>query len=61
MYEAATNPLEKTRMDTVLLRDLPAAALRQATTLVIPAAYPLKLDPAVMDQLRVLDAVALSD
>ena len=33
LYEAATNPLEKTRMDTVLLRDLPAASLRQATTL----------------------------
>jgi precorrin-6B methylase 1 len=59
LYEAATNPLEKTRMDTVLLRDLPAASLRQATTLVIPAAYPLKLDQAVMDELRALDEEAL--
>ena len=61
LYEAATNPLEKMRMDTVLLCDLPAAALRQATTLVILAAYPLRLDPAVMEQLRALNAVALSD
>ena len=61
LYEAATNPLEKTRMETVLLRDLPAATLRQATTLVIPAAYPLKLDQAMLDQLRTLDEVALAD
>lgn len=41
-------------MDTVLLKDLPTAALRQATTLVIPAASPLKLDQAIVDQLNAL-------
>ena len=51
LYEAATNPLEKTRMDTILLRDLPTATLNGITTLVIPAAYPLKPDRAITDQL----------
>ena len=54
LYEAATNPFEKTRMDTVLLRDLPNAALTQATTLVIPAAQPLQLDQSMVDQLNAL-------
>jgi precorrin-6B methylase 1 len=54
LYEAATHPLEQTRMDSVLLKDLPHATLRQATTLVIPAAYPLKLDQAMVDQLNAL-------
>lgn len=54
LYEAATHPLEQTRMDTILLRDLPAASLQQITTLVIPAAYPLKLDQAMLDQLNAL-------
>jgi hypothetical protein len=52
LYEAATNPLEKTRMDTILLRDLPTAELNGITTLVIPAAYPLKPDVAMMEMLR---------
>lgn len=54
LYEAATNPMEKTRMDKILLRDLPTAKMVGATTLVIPAAYPLKRDQAVMDQLNAL-------
>jgi precorrin-6B methylase 1 len=61
LYEAATHPLEATRMDTVLLRDLPTALLRQATTLVVPAAHPLKLDQATLDQLRALDAMDCGD
>ena len=54
LYEAATNPLEKTRMDTILLRDFPTALLNGITTLLSPAAYPLKLDQAIMDQLKAL-------
>jgi precorrin-3B methylase len=54
LYEAATHPLEQTRMDTVLLKDLPQALLRQVTTLVIPAAQTLKLDQAIVDQLEAL-------
>jgi hypothetical protein len=54
LYEAATHPLERTRMDTVLLKDLPQATLRQATTLVIPAAQTLKLDQAIVEQLEAL-------
>ncbi|MES2952790.1 MAG: SAM-dependent methyltransferase [Pseudomonadota bacterium] len=54
LYEAATNPLEKTRMDTILLRDLPTTPMVGATTLVIPAAYPLKRDEAIIAQLNAL-------
>lgn len=57
LYEAATNPLEKTRMDKILLRDLPTASLKQITTLVVPAAHPLKRDQAIMDQLNALPEV----
>ena len=54
LYEAATNPLEKTRMDKLPLRDLPGAVLQQITTLVIPAAFPLKLDHAIVGLLNAL-------
>ena len=60
LYEAATNPLEKTRMDTILLRDLPTATLNGITTLVIPAAYPLKPDRAITDQLLAMSADEVS-
>ncbi len=58
LYEAATGPLEKTRMDRLALRDLPHARLHGITTLVIPAACPLKLDPSMVDQLNALPAEA---
>lgn len=54
LYEAATNPLETTRIDKILLRDLPTAKMVGATTLVIPAAYPLKRDQSIVDQLNAL-------
>lgn len=54
LYEAATHPLEQTRADKLALRDLPTARLQGATTLVIPAAYPLKRDQAIVDQLNAL-------
>ena len=57
LYEAATNPLEQTRIDTILLRDLPTASLQQITTLVIPAAFPLTLDQAIVDELNALSEV----
>ena len=39
-HEAATNPLEPTRIDRLSLRDLPHAAMVGATTLVIPRHAP---------------------
>lgn len=56
LYEAATNPLEKTRIDRMALHDLPTATMVGATTLVIPAAYALKRDQAIVDQLNALPA-----
>ncbi len=58
LYEAATSALETTRMDTIPLRDLPGAAMSGSTTLVIPAAFPLKPDQAIIDQLNALPAAA---
>lgn len=54
LYEAATNPLEKTRIDEIQLRDLPTKPMSTATTLVIPAAYPLKRDEFIIAQLNAL-------
>ena len=59
LYEAATNPLEKTRIDKIMLRDLPTANMVGATTLVIPAAYPLKRDEAIIAQLNALPEAPL--
>lgn len=58
LYEAATN-LEKTRIDKILLRDLPTANMVGTTTLVIPAAYPLKRDEAIIAQLNALPEAPL--
>jgi hypothetical protein len=59
LYEAATNPLEKTRIDKILLRDLPTAPMEGATTLVIPAAFALKRDEAIIAQLNALPEAPL--
>lgn len=56
LYEAATNPLEQTRMDRLMLKDLPSAALKQITTLVIPPAYALIPDQTIVDQLNAIVA-----
>ena len=58
LYEAATHPMEKTRIDTIRLRDLPTAHMVGATTLVIPAAYPLKRDEAIIALLNALPETA---
>ncbi|MCU6434053.1 SAM-dependent methyltransferase [Undibacterium sp. Jales W-56] len=52
LYEAATHPLEQTRMDRLRLGDLPQANLKQITTLVIPPARAMKIDQAMMDLLN---------
>ncbi len=54
LYEAATHPLEQTRMETIRLKDLPTAALKQITTLVIPPARAMTLDQAIVEQLTAL-------
>ncbi|MFZ6770993.1 SAM-dependent methyltransferase [Undibacterium sp. Di26W] len=56
LYEAATDPLEKTRMEKLRLRDLPQAAFRQVTTLVIPPAKAMEKDLPVIEQLNALAA-----
>ncbi|MFZ6689509.1 SAM-dependent methyltransferase [Undibacterium sp. SXout11W] len=55
LYEAATHPLEQTRIEKIRLGDLPKASLKQITTLVIPAEQALKVDQKVMVQLKALE------
>jgi len=59
LYEAATNPFEKTRMDKIRLRDLPTTPMSTTTTLVIPAAFALKRDEAIIAQLNTLPEAPL--
>lgn len=54
LYEAATNPLETARIDTMALDQLPHALLRDITTLVVPPAAQLQPDEHVIAQLNAL-------
>ena len=54
LYEAATNPFEKTRIDRLALSDLPKAELKQITTLVIPAAQAFVRDEETIARLNAL-------
>jgi precorrin-3B methylase len=54
LYEAATNPIEKTRIDRLALRDLPTAELKQITTLVIPSAKAFERDEETIAKLNAL-------
>lgn len=56
LYEAATNPLEETRKEKILLGDLPKAELKQITTLVIPPAMAMVKDHEIADQLNALES-----
>lgn len=59
LYEAATNPFEKTRMDKIPLRDLPTMPMSTTTTLVIPAAFALKRDERIVALLNALPEAPL--
>jgi precorrin-6B methylase 1 len=61
LYEAATNPFEKTRIEQIPLRDLPTTPMTTATTLVIPAAYALKRDESIIAQLNALPETQLPE
>ncbi len=52
LYEAATDPLEKTRIDRINLGDLSQAKLKQITTLVIPPSIDMEKDQEIFDQLH---------
>jgi precorrin-3B methylase len=55
LYEASTRPFEPTRIDKMALRDLPAAEVTMATTLVIPPAQAFVRDEQTIG---LLDALA---
>lgn len=56
VYEAATLPIQTPRRDVIALRDLPAADLGLAATLVLPPAVPLQSNAAMLGRIAQLEA-----
>ncbi len=54
IYEAATNPIEKVRIDRIALKDLPNTQLNPISTLVIPAAARFEQDTEFLHKLEAL-------
>lgn len=61
LYEAATSPLQSPRIETLALRDLPAASLAAHSTLVLPPATPLRRNEALLARLDSLDEAMRRD
>jgi hypothetical protein len=55
IYEAATLPIHKTRMNKIKLRDFVTAELTMKSTLVIPPSEELQVNPYIMKKLDTLD------
>ena len=56
VYEAATLPISRPRIETVALRDLPGVALTMASTLVLPPCQPMQPNPAMLARIAELEA-----
>lgn len=56
LYEAAVLPIDRTRIETFPLQELPFKEVSQQTTLVIPPAYELKKNFDLIKELEKLDA-----
>ena len=55
VYRGATLPIQKPRIQRIVLRDLPDATLTAEETVVLPPAAPLKLNLAMRERLAELD------
>lgn len=55
IYEAATLPIAKPRMDTIILRELANAEVHQHSTLALPPAQPMARDDAMLARLEALE------
>ena len=60
VYEAATLPIHRPRMDTVALRDLAGVAMSAQSTLVLPPCQPLQPNPAMLARIAELEAALAS-
>ena len=60
VYEAATLPIHRPRMDTVALRDLAGVAMGAQSTLVLPPCQPLQPNPAMLARIAELEAALAS-
>ncbi len=56
VYEAATLPIHRPRMDTIALRDLASVAMGAQSTLVLPPCQPLQPNPAMLARIAELEA-----
>ena len=56
VYEAATLPISRPRIETVALGDLPGVALGMASTLVLPPCQPMQPNPAMLARIAELEA-----
>lgn len=56
VYEAATLPIHRPRMDTVALRDLAGVPMGAQSTLVLPPCQPLQPNPAMLARIAELEA-----
>lgn len=56
VYEAATLPITRPRIDTVALRDLPHVAVGIQSTLVLAPSRPMAPNPAMLDRIRRIEA-----
>lgn len=55
IYEAATLPITKPRVESITLRELTQAAVHQHTTVVVPPARPMVRDDATLARLEALE------
>lgn len=60
VYEAATLPIHRPRMDTVALRDLASVEMGAQSTLVLPPCKPLQPNPAMLARIAALEAALAS-
>jgi len=60
VYEAATLPIHRPRMDTVALRELASVPMSAQSTLVLPPCQPLQPNPAMLAKIAELEAALAS-
>ena len=60
LYEAATLPFARPRIESIALRDLPGAALGMASTLVLPPSQPMRPNPAMLLRIAEIESALAS-
>ena len=61
VYEAATLPIARPRIEPIALRDLPSVPLGMASTLVLPPSQPMQPNPAMLARIAELEAAVAAE